>query len=485
VTCIGTLVGRRPTVVEKIGKFDVVVIGAGPGGYVAAIRAGQLGLKTAIVEKDPKPGGTCLHRGCIPTKALLETAHLIDFAKEGSYFGVKIPSAELDLPKAMSFKQGVVDKNTKGVEFLLKKNKVERVHGTGRLDGPTQVRVVTPEKTELVLDAKNIVLATGSVPARPGFLDFKDRRIITSDEVLNIEKLPKHITILGAGAVGTEFASIFKSFGCDVMLVEMEDRLLPVEDHDCSAELLRAFKKRKIRCMPSTKLEKAETSGKRLKLSLGSGNGGGETVETDILLCAVGRRPVTDGLGLDKVGIKADKSGFVSVNPDQSTSRSNIFAIGDIVGSTPLLAHVASAEGMVAIETIAGMSPPPIRADRIPGATYCHPEVASVGLTENAARAAGHAIKVSKFPLSALGKSGILGKGLSGFFKIVADEKYGEILGIHIVGPHATDLISEGCAVLGLEGTAADLAHIVHPHPTLGEGMMEAAHGLLGGAIHM
>jgi dihydrolipoamide dehydrogenase len=472
-------------VVEKIGKFDVVVIGAGPGGYVAAIRAGQLGLKTAIVEKDPKPGGTCLHRGCIPTKALLETAHLIDFANEGAYFGVKIPSAELDLPGAMKFKQGVIDKNTKGVEFLLKKNKVERVHGTGRLDGPNQVRVVTPDGAEKVIDAANIVLATGSVPAKPGFLDFGDPRIITSDEVLSIEKLPKHITILGAGAVGTEFASIFRSFGCEVMLVEMMDRLLPVEDHECSAELLRAYKKRKIECRVATKLEKADTGGSRLKLTLGSESGGSEKVETDILLCAVGRRPVTSGLGLEKVGIQPDKAGFVAVNSDQSTSRSNIYAIGDIVGATPLLAHVASAEGIVAIERIAGMSPPPIRADRIPGATYCHPEVASVGLTENAAREAGHAVKVSKFPLSALGKSGILGKTVSGFFKIVADEKYGEILGIHIVGPHATDLICEGCAVLGLEGTAEDLAHIVHPHPTLGEGMLEAAHGLLGGAIHM
>ena len=471
--------------VEKIGMFDVVVIGAGPGGYVAAIRAGQLGLKTAIIEKDPKPGGTCLHRGCIPTKALLETAHVLDVAREGDYFGVKIAEPELDLPAAMKFKGKVVEKNTKGVEFLLKKNKIERIHGMGRLDGPTQVRVVTADGDEKVVDAKNIVLATGSVPAKPGFLDFSDDRIITSDEILSVESLPKHITILGAGAVGTEFASIFKSFGCDVMLVEMMDRLLPVEDHDCSAELLRAYKKRKIECRVSTKLEKADTSGKRLKLLLASESGETETVETDILLCAVGRRPVTDGLGLEKVGIQPDRAGFVAVNPDQSTTRSNIYAIGDIVGATPLLAHVASAEGICAVENIAGKSPPPIRADRIPGATYCHPEVASVGLTENAAREAGHAVKVSKFPLSALGKSGILGKTVPGFFKIVADEKYGEILGVHIVGPHATDLICEGCAVLGLEGTAADLGHIVHPHPTLGEGMMEAAHGLLGGAIHM
>jgi len=472
-------------VVEKIGKFDVVIIGAGPGGYVAAIRAGQLGLRTALIEKDPKPGGTCLHRGCIPTKALLETAHLLDQAKEGEYFGVRIPEAKLDLPAALAYQAGVVERNAKGVEFLLKKNKVERIHGTARLDGPTQVRVVTPEGTEKVVDATNTILATGSVPARPGFLDFKDPRIITSDEALRLDALPKHATILGAGAVGTEFASILRSFGCEVLLVEMLDRLLPIEDHDCSAELLRAFKKRKIECRVSTKLEKADPSGKRLKLLLASESGETETVETDLLLCAVGRKPVTQGLGLEKVGIAPDKRGFVAVNPDQSTARSNIYAIGDIVGSTPLLAHVASAEGIVAVESIAGHRPPPIRADRIPSATYCHPEVASVGLTEKSARDAGHAVKVSKFPLSALGKGGILGKSTPGFFKIVAEERYGEILGIHIVGPHATDLICEGCAVLGLEGTAADLAHIVHPHPTLGEGMLEAAHGLLGGAIHI
>ncbi len=471
--------------VEKIGKFDVVVIGSGPGGYVAAIRAGQLGLKTALIEKDSRLGGTCLLRGCIPTKALLETAHVLDLAREAEYFGVRIPEVKLDLAAALAYQEAVVDKNAKGVEFLLKKNKVERIQGTARLDGPTQVRVVPADGPELVVDATNIILATGSVPARPGFLDFSDDRIMTSDEALHVEKLPKHVTILGAGAVGVEFASIFKSFGSEVLIVEMLDRLLPVEDQDCSAELLRAFKKRKIECRVSTKLEKADTSGKRLKLLLASESGETTEVDTDILLCAVGRRPVTDGLGLEKVGITPDKQGFVPVDGSQATARSNIYAIGDIVGSTPLLAHVASAEGICAVESIAGMKPPAIRADRIPSATYCHPEVASIGLTEEAARAAGHAIKTSKFPLSALGKSGILGKKISGFFKIIAEEKYGEILGIHIVGPHATDLICEACAVLGLEGTAADLAHIVHPHPTLGEGMLEAAHGLLGGAIHI
>ncbi|HIA28368.1 MAG TPA: dihydrolipoyl dehydrogenase [Planctomycetes bacterium] len=470
--------------VEKIGKFDVAIIGGGPGGYVAAIRASQLGLKTVLIEKDPAPGGTCLHRGCIPTKALLQSAHVIDLARESSYFGIQIENPQVDLDGVLSFQKKVVDRNAKGVQLLLKKNKVEMVEGTGRLDGPTQVRVITPEETEVVVDADNIVLATGSVPARPGFLDFKDSRIITSDEALRLDEIPRHVTILGAGAVGCEFASIFRSFGSEVLLVELLDRLLPVEDGDCSAELFRSFKKRGIESRISTKLEKAEPGKDGIEVLLATEKGAAEKVQTDILLCAVGRKPVTDGLGLEKVGIHTE-NGFVAVNPDQSTVRPNVFAIGDIVASSPQLAHVASAEGIIAVEAVAGMTPQPIRNDRVPNATYCHPEVASVGLTEEAAKEEGLDVKVSKFPLSALGKSGIIGKAVPGFFKIIADEKYGEILGVHIIGPHATDLISEGCAILGLEGTAADLAHIIHPHPSLGEGMMEAAHGLVGSPIHM
>lgn len=470
--------------VEKIGKFDVAVIGGGPGGYVAAIRASQLGLKTVLIEKDPAPGGTCLHRGCIPTKALLQSAHVIDTARESSYYGIKVEDPSIDLDGVHSFKKKVVDRNAKGVQFLLKKNNVEVIEGTGRLDGPTQIRVITPKETEVVVDAENIVLATGSVPARPGFLDFKDPRIITSDEALQLDEIPAHLTVLGAGAVGCEFASVFRSFGSEVLLIELLDRLLPIEDEDASAELIRSFKKRGIESRTSTKLETATPSKKGIEILLASEKGGSEKIDTDILLCAVGRKPVTDGLGLEKVGIHPE-NGFLPVNPDQSTVRSNIFAIGDIVAGSPQLAHVASAEGIIAVETIAGMTPQPIRNDRVPNATYCHPEVASVGLTEAAAKEDGHEVKVSKFPLSALGKSAIVGKAIPGFFKIVSEEKYGEILGVHIVGPHATDLISEGCAILGLEGTAADLAHIIHPHPTLGEGMMEAAHGLIGSPIHM
>ena len=370
------------------------------------------------------------------------------------------------------------------MEYLLKKNGITTVHGTGRLDGLNSIRVVIDDNTEKTVEAKNIILATGSVAARPGFLDWSTDKIITSDEALRLSKVPGKTVVLGAGAVGCEFASILNSFGSDVTLVEMMDRLLPIEDHESSSELQRSFKKHGIRSMVSTKLEKATPTSNGVDLVLTDGNGKTEEIQADILLCAIGRKPVTEGLKLDQVGIKTER-GFIPVNPDQSTSRPNIFAIGDIVHGTPQLAHVASAEGIIAVESIAGMHTHPIVNERVPNATYCHPEVASIGLTENAAKEAGHYIKVSKFPLSALGKAGIVGKAIPGFFKIIADEKYGEILGIHIVGPHATDLISEGCAILGLEGTAEDLAHIIHPHPTLGEGMMEAAHGLVGGAIHM
>ena len=470
--------------VEKIGNFDVAIIGGGPGGYVAAIRAGQLGLSTVLIEKDPQPGGTCLHRGCIPTKALLQSAHVIDLARESSYFGITIPHADVDVPAVLSFQKKVVQKNAKGVEFLLKKNGITTIQGVGRLDGLNTIRVVSEDSTEQLIEAKNIILATGSVPARPGFLDFSNPAIITSDEALNLESIPDKSIVLGAGAVGCEFASILRSFGSEVTVVELLDRLLPVEDHECSAELMRSFKKRGIQSRVSTRLEEASSSDSGLEVVLTADDGETVTIEADMLLCAVGRKPVTDSLKLDQVGIKTEQ-GFIPVQPDQSTTRSHIYAIGDIVADSAQLAHVASAEGIIAVESIAGLNTHPIRNDRVPNATYCHPEVASVGLTENAAREAGHELKVSKFPLSALGKAGIVGKAIPGFFKIIADAQYGEILGVHIIGSHATDLISEGCAILGLEGTAEDLARIIHPHPTLGEGMMEAAHGLVGGAIHI
>ncbi|MEM7168433.1 MAG: dihydrolipoyl dehydrogenase [Planctomycetota bacterium] len=467
----------------KLGKFDVAIVGGGPGGYVAAIRAGQLGLKTALIEKDPKPGGTCLHRGCIPTKALLQSAHVLDSARNAKQFGVRVSDCDVDMPAVHKYKDGIVKKNAAGVEFLLKKNKIDVISGKGELVSATKLKVTDGDGKTSELEATNIVLSTGSVAARPGFLDFSDSRIITSDEALKMKDVPSHVTVLGAGAVGCEFASVWKSFGAEVVLVEMMDRLLPVEDADSSKELQRAFRKRKIDCKLSTKLEKATPTKKGIELVLASESGAQEEITTQVLMCAVGRAPYTDGLGLDKVGIPVER-GFIEVDGEQRTNVPNIFAIGDIVAGTPQLAHVASAEGITAIEVIAGKNPPAINPLRIPNATYCHPEVASIGLTEAAAKEHGYTVKTSSFPFSALGKAGIL-RAAHGFFKIVAEEQYGEIVGIHIVGEHATDLISEACAILGLEGTDVDLAHIIHPHPTLGEGMLEAAHGLVGGTIHM
>ena len=465
------------------GSYDLVVIGGGPGGYVAAIRAGQLGLKTALVEKDPQPGGTCLHRGCIPTKALLHTAHVLDSAREGHHIGVNVEGASLDLGKAMKYKGGVIAKNAKGVEYLLKKNKVTTLAGHGKLEGPRKVRVQPKDGAATTVDAKFVILATGSVPTRLPFLDFSDPRIITSDEALQLKSIPKHVTILGAGAVGVEFASILSSFGAKVTVVEMLDRLCPVEDHEVSAELLKAYKRRKIDCRVSTRLEKAEPKKEGIELLLTPEGGKSETLMTDLLLCAVGRSPYTEGLGATEAGIKFDR-GFAKVDALQKTDVDNVYAIGDICNETPLLAHAASAEGIVAAEAIAGQRPHGVNRDLVPWATYCHPELAGVGLTEHQAKERGYAVKTAKFPFPALGKAGIL-RTNSGFFKIVSEERYGEILGVHIIGPHATDLISEACVALGLESTAADLAHIVHPHPTLSEGILEAAHGLLGGAIHI
>ncbi len=468
--------------VEKAGTFDVAVIGSGPGGYVAAIRAGQLGLRTAIIEKDPRPGGTCLHRGCIPTKALLMTAHVLDTARESQEFGVVCDRPRLDLPGAMRYKESVVGTNATGVEVLLKKNKVALLTGVGRMESLDKVIVAGNGKEQLV-ETRHVILATGSVPTRPPFLDFKDPRIITSDEALELRAIPSHATVLGAGAVGCEFASIFRSFGAEVLLVEMLDRLLPNEDREVSAELLRAFKRRKIQCRVSTRLEKAEPSDDGLDLLLTPSGGKPERVRTGLLLCAVGRSPYTTGLGAERLGVQFDQ-GFARTDPERRTTQRGVFAIGDIVSGKPLLAHAASAEGIVAAEVIAGKKVHPVLPHRIPSATYCDPEVASVGFTEEQAQEKGYRVKASKFPFAAIAKARIL-RATSGFCKIVAEERYGEVLGIHIIGPHATDLISEACVAIGLESTAADLSHVVHPHPTLSEGLMEAAHALTGGAIHI
>jgi len=461
---------------------DLVIIGSGPGGYVAAIRAGQLGLRVAVVEKDPRFGGTCTLRGCIPTKALLQTAAVLDDARSASTFGVQLNGApELDVGQAHAHKRKVVAASTKGIEYLFKKNKVEGIHGVGRLAGPHQVEVEN-DGLRTVYEAKRILLATGSVPRELPFARSDGRRILNSDHILERESVPASIAVLGSGAVGSEFASIFASWGSQVTLIEMLPRLLPIEDEEVSKELERAFRKRGIDCRTSCKLQEVETTDGGVRLRLESHDGEQETLEAEILLVAVGRAPVTGNLGLQDIGIETEK-GFVPVNAMMQTTVPHIYAIGDVV-NTPMLAHVATAEALVAVEHMAGGEARALDYDRVPSCTYCEPEVASVGLTETAARDRGYDVSVGKFPFTALGKARILGK-TTGFAKIVRETRYDQVLGVHIIGVHATDLISEACAALQLEATTEEILHTIHPHPTLSESVGEAAHVALGMPIHI
>ncbi|HVS00616.1 MAG TPA: dihydrolipoyl dehydrogenase [Thermoanaerobaculia bacterium] len=460
-------------------QFDLIIIGSGPGGYVAAIRAAQLGLKAAVVEKDAKLGGTCTLRGCIPTKALLHTAAVLDEIRGAADLGIQVAQPALDIVKAQERKQKVVDSNSKGIEFLFKKNKVTGIRGRGRLIGPNEVEVEGPDG-KATYGAKFVMIATGSVPRDIPIAPADGERILSSDHVLELKKVPESLAVLGAGAVGTEFASIYHSFGAKVTLIEMLPRILPIEDEEVSAELQKALRKRGIDVMTGTKMQAVENTDAGLRLKLEGGKK--DVVEAEMLLVAIGRRPVTEDIGLEALGIELER-GYIKVNPTMQTAVPHIYAIGDVV-PTPWLAHVASAEGILAAEHMAGQKVKPLNYDRVPSCTYCEPEVASVGLTEAKARERGYDVQVGKFPLSALGKARILGK-TEGFAKVVREKKYDEILGVHIIGAHATDLIAEACVALQMEGTDEELFRTMHAHPTLSEAVMEAAHAAHGQPIHI
>jgi len=461
--------------------YDLIVIGSGPGGYSAAVRAGQYGLKTAIIEKDPKLGGTCLHVGCIPTKALLHTAELWSFANHSADEGITISAPTLNFPKVIDRKNGIVQKHAKGVEFLMKKNKVEWIKGFGVIKGPGKVEVTTDKGTQL-LETKNILIATGSEARMlPGLQPDADS-ILTNIEILNLQAVPKSLMIIGAGAVGVEFASMFKRFGAEVSIFEMLPRLVPVEDEEVSKELERVFKKSKIRVETGAKCSDIQKTGSSVKMKVTLANGKVEDVEAEKLLVAVGRAPNTAKIGLENTKVEVDR-GFIKVNEYQQTAEPGIYAIGDVVAGTPQLAHVASAQGMVAVATIAGKPTTPINRNRIPGATYTEPGIGSVGLTEAQAKAAGYDVKVGKFPFAANSKATILGSH-DGFVKIVADAKYGEILGVHIIGPQAYELISECVAAMEAEATVETMMHTIHAHPTIYEAVGEAFQNVYGLAIN-
>jgi dihydrolipoamide dehydrogenase len=461
--------------------YDVIVIGSGPGGYSAAVRAGQYGLKTALIEKDPKLGGCCLHVGCILTKAFLHAAEVWERFLHPEEDGIHCDNARLDFPLVLDRKNKIVAKHAKGVEFLMKKNKVDWIKGYGRLAGPGKVEV-TGEDGKQILETKNIVLATGSEARMLPGLKPDARRILTNIEILALNEVPKSLAVLGAGAVGVEFASAFSRFGSKVSIFEMLPRIVPVEDEEVSKELLRVFKKQGIRVETGARVDKVENLGGGVRFQVTLADGKIETVEADALLVAIGRKPNTENIGLEGTKVEVDR-GFVKVDPYQRTGEPNVYAIGDIVSGTPQLAHVATAEGMVAIGHIAGKPVVPINRNRIPGATYTEPGIGSVGLTEAQARAAGHNVKIGKFPFAADAKASILGQH-DGFVKIVADEQYGEILGVHIIGPQAFELISEGVLAMEAEATVETLLHTIHAHPTLYEAMGEAFNAVYGMAIN-
>lgn len=460
--------------------FDVVVIGSGPGGYVAAIRAGQLGLATALVERDPFLGGTCLHRGCIPTKALLENASRYQDLLHADEFGLRV-SGEIavDWDRVQERKRGVVRQLAGGVKGLLRKQKVEVVTGWGRIDGPGNVVVEVEGAPARTLATRHIVIATGSVPRAIGAAPFDGERILSSDHVLELSAIPASLAIVGAGAVGVEFASIYDHFGTEVTLIEALPRLLPIEDEEISGELGKAFAKRGIDVRTGTRLAAATSTGEGVKVSL-EGERAGE-IEVEKLLVAIGRAPVSDGIGLETVKVEVER-GYVQVDEWCQTAEPGVHAIGDVI-PTPWLAHVASMEGVMVVERIAGRDVRPVPYGETPNCTYCDPEVASVGLTESAARDAGHDVRTGTFPFVASGRAKIAGHP-GGFVKIVADARYDEVLGVHIVGYKATELIAEAGAVLRLEGTVEELIQTIHAHPTLAESVHEAAHAVHGHAIH-
>jgi dihydrolipoamide dehydrogenase len=456
--------------------FDVLILGSGPGGYVAGIRAGQLGLRAAVIEKDPKFGGTCLHRGCIPTKALLHTAAVLDEIRAAADLGIDVAAPRLDIARAHARKRKVVDKNARGIEGLFKKNKVTGLHGRGRLVGPHEIEVEGPEGTKRYA-AKFILIATGSVPRDIPPAPADGAKVLNSDHILEMERVPATLAVLGAGAVGTEFASIFASFGTQVTLVEMLPRILPIEDEEISAALEKSLKKRGIKILTGTKLSGVETTDGGVRIALE----GKEPLEAEHLLVAVGRRPVTEGIGLEALGIELER-GYVKVNGLMQTAVPHIYAIGDVV-NTPWLAHVASAEGILAVEHMAGQEVRPLNYDLVPSCTYCDPEVGSVGLSEAKAKERGFEVATGKFPFGASGKAAILGK-TEGFVKVVRDTRYDELLGVHILGPQATDLIAEACVALAAEATTERLMKTIHAHPTLSESVMEAAEAAWGHSIH-
>ncbi len=467
--------------------FDLVVVGSGTGGYVAAIRAAQLGLKTAVVERQPALGGTCLIWGCIPTKALLEHAHAYKIVQQSKEWGIVLGDGapSVDVAQVHARKDKIVTGLTKGIEYLFKKNGIAWIKGTARLLGNGKVAVTGEQEQEL--QAKEIVVATGSQPRGVPGIEIDRHRIITSDEAIHLKEIPRSMVILGSGAVGVEFGSIFNRFGTKVTILELLPRLVPVEDEAVSAELQKSFRKQGITAHTGARVTAARVNGDAVQIEAELSGGKTESFAADYLLMATGRGPVTEGLGVEDVGLALEQ-GYVVVDDLYRTNVPGISAIGDVItvdgAPHPQLAHVSSAEGILVAERLAGEEVRPLNYDHVPGCTYCDPEIGSVGLTEARARERGYDVRVGSFPFSVLGRARMANE-TEGFVKIVADTKYDEVLGVHIIGPRATELVAEAVLALRLECTVEELIRTIHAHPTMSEAVGEAAHATHGVAIHV
>jgi dihydrolipoamide dehydrogenase len=467
--------------------YDVVVIGSGTGGYVAAIRAAQVGLRTAVVERAPVLGGTCLNWGCIPTKALLEHAHALKIARDWREWGLTLGEAAIgiDMAQVQSRKDKIVKGLTGGIELLFKKNKIDWIKGSGRLVGGGKVEV-SDEQKQTLNATKQIIVATGSQPRSVPGVEIDKKRIITSDEAIGLRDVPKSIVIMGSGAVGVEFASIFRRFGSEVTIIELLPRLVPIEDDAVSTELERSFKKQGIKVMTATKVTSAKAAGDGVDLDAQAADGKTTKLKADYLLVATGRGPVTSGLGAEDLGLSMER-GYIRVNDRFETNVSGISAIGDVITfekpGHPQLAHLSSAEGIALAERIAGHEFRPIDYDQVPGCTYCDPEIGSVGLTEREAAARGYEVKTGSFKFGILARARIAGE-TEGFVKIVFDKTYDEILGVHMIGSRSTELVAEATLALRLECTVEELIRTIHAHPTMSEAVGEAAHAAHGAAIH-
>ncbi len=460
-------------------QFDVAVIGGGPGGYVAAIRAAQLGFKTAVIERD-RLGGVCLNWGCIPTKALLKNAELFLHFKHADEWGISYKDLSFDFSKIIKRSRDVAMRNSKGVEYLFKKNKIEHVAGFGKLTGKGKIEVSRDGKPVETVVAKHIIVATGARPRTLPGIAIDGKKIISSTEAMSLQSFPNSMVIIGAGAIGVEFAYFYNAFGTKVTLVEMMQNILPIEDREISKLLESNFRKAGIDVMTETKVEGVKTS-KEVVVSV-SGKDGKKDLKADLALMAIGVQGNVENIGLENLGVKVER-GWIQVDDYSHTNIPGIYALGDVAGP-PWLAHVASREGIICIDAIAGKNPQPIDYDNIPGCTYCQPQVASLGLTEEKAQEAGREVKIGRFPFSASGKARAIG-ATDGLVKLIFDAKYGELLGAHILGSEATEMIAELGVAKTLETTGAGIYNTIHAHPTLSEAIMEAAEDAYGHAIHI